>query len=91
MSGPYVSDEDVWVERGAVPWRDARRNASETADFASWGDDRLVYLGIDLRVLVCDENEAPCQSAYEADARGEAPPCGCCRVIYAYHFRWEER
>jgi hypothetical protein len=93
MSGPYVNDDgDIWVERGAVPWPKARVEARSVIDWMYWAtSDRLVYEGIDRHILVSDGNEAPCESAYEADRRGEAPRCDCCRVIDAYHFRTEER
>ena len=92
MSGPYVNDDgDVWVERGSVPWPRARREAWSVVDSGwTWAAVGLAYEGIDRAILVSDEEEAPCESAYEAHGRGEAPPCGCCRVIDAYHFRQVE-
>ena len=91
MSGPYVNDDgDVWVERGSVPWPQARREAAE-ALVGFVGPAALVYDGIELRVLVSDREEQPCESAWEAEREGRSPTCGCCRVIDAYSFHWEDR
>lgn len=84
MNGPYINDDgDVWVERGVVAWKDARREAWSVAGTDwTWADVGMAYLGIDRGILVSDENEMPCENA---------PDCGCCRRIDAYHFRTIER
>ena len=92
MSGPYVNEDgDVWVERGSVPWPKARREAWSVVDTGwTWATVGLAYDGIEHNVLVTDEYEMPCEAASEAKQRGEAPTCGCCRLIDAYHFRQVE-
>lgn len=84
MSGPYLNEDgDIWVERGVVPWSQARREALSVVDTGwTWAEVGLAYEGIQKSVLVSDENEAPCENA---------PDCRCCRYITAYHFRQVER
>lgn len=84
VTGPYVNEEgDIWIERGSVPWPQARREAWSVTDTGwTWAEVGLVYEGIDHGILVSDENEAPCENA---------PDCMCCRRIDAYHFRTIER
>lgn len=85
----YVNDDgDVWVERGSVPWPQARRAALEACDTGwTWAEVGLVYEGKQDGVLVSDEHEMPCETARETNP----PECSCCRRIDAYHWRQVER